>query len=152
MNKITTLIAAGAAAALALGTTACGSAGSGSTTTPNLSQAVAPAAVNQPAVPSGGCSVVDVTDDVAVSATGSGQDALCRYFTDGQFTGQVGDEISAVGTIDGAWVAGSVPAGSAVACSTPYDDSTVTVYDTTGQVPGFSPINSMCDDFEDSGD
>jgi hypothetical protein len=166
MSKIMKLlIAVAATAALAVGAAACASAGNGSlpsgaTATGAPGQAGTQAGTqagsqtsSQAASP--GCTVVDATDDVALTASGPDYPTFCKFFTDGEFTSEVGSEISGEGELNGSWVAGGVPAGSVVVCSGTYqtqgstlpEGDTLTVYDTTGEMPSLSPINSLCDSF-----
>jgi hypothetical protein len=160
MNKnVKLLIAVAPMAALLFAAAACGSSGNSS-----LPSATAAGANSQDGNQPGnqtsgqaaaeGCTVIDATDEVALTASGVDYPAFCRYFTDGQFTSQAGSQISMVGDLDGSWAAGSVPPGSVPVCSGTYYDQgstlpegdALTIYDTAGEVPGVSPINSLCDD------
>jgi hypothetical protein len=142
MKTAKLLIAAGIIAALATGTAACGSSSSVPAASVQTSE--------QAAGP--GCTAVDVSDNVALTAAGNGDQAWCQYFTSGEFTQ---GESAAPGPwpLNGTWVDGSLPTGSLAICSGPAQSpqgSTLpsgtlqTLYDTTGQQPGLGAIGSLC--------
>ncbi len=146
------IILAVAAMAVLLGAAGCG--GGNATPSPNSNPPTSSG--GQAAGRSTSCTVVDATDDIAITFVGSYQQGACGDFTSGDWTHDGGS--TSPFNMSGRWVAGPIQPSWVAACTGPpaptsSDDAkrgitAVSIYDTVGQPADGSSISNMCDEME----